>query len=343
MKQFRRDIWEDGEYTYAAAYGFTPNVRAFLHEPGEDGATEDSAMRDAMLVVPGGGYCMLAAHEGEPVAKAFYESGMNVFVLTYTTDITMSVPLKDQPLRDIARAIRVLRKNAAEYGIEGKKIAVCGFSAGAHVAGSVTVHWDVADTNPAYADVSARPDASLLCYPVITSGRFTHEYSMLALLGPNPTEEELAYYSLEKNVTKDTPPTFLWQTQTDTVVPVENSYLFAQALRENGVPFAHYVFPEGFHGLGLSKGFGHDGWTDGSYVMEQVNNAVAAVKAGRGVNVSERRVAELKAQFPDKREEPAPKDGDAKEEPAFTWKPDPTLTRDVGLWSDLAKVWFARL
>ena len=77
--------------------------------------------------------------------------------------------------------------------------------------------------------------------------------------------------------------------------------------------------------------------------MEQVNNAVAAVKAGRGVNVSERRVAELKAQFPDKREEPAPKDGDAKEEPAFTWKPDPTLTRDVGLWSDLAKVWFARL
>ena len=95
MKQFRRDIWEDGEYTYAAAYGFTPNVRAFLHEPGEDGATEDSAMRDAMLVVPGGGYCMLAAHEGEPVAKAFYESGMNVFVLTYTTDITMSVPDAD--------------------------------------------------------------------------------------------------------------------------------------------------------------------------------------------------------------------------------------------------------
>ena len=338
MKSFRKDLWEDGEYTYAAGYGFMPNVRAFLHE-------ENDEPRDAMLVVPGGGYCMLAAHEGEPVAKIFYENGMNVFVLTYTTDITFSVPLKDQPLKDVARAMRILRKNAAEYGIEGKKIAVCGFSAGAHVAGSVTVHWDVADTNPAYADVSARPDASLLCYPVITSGKFTHEYSMLALLGPNPAEEELEYYSLEKQVTRDTPPCFLWQTQTDSVVPVENSYFFAQALRENGVPFAHYVFPSGFHGLGVGKGFGYNGWTDGSYVMEQVNLAVAAVKAGKGVNVPQRRVEELKAQFPDKQEEPAPKaaDGDAKEEPAFEWKPDPTLTQDVGLWTDLAKVWFARL
>ena len=157
MKQFRKTIWEDGEYTYAAAYGFVPNVRGFLHE-------EDDTPRDAMLVVPGGGYCMLAAHEGEPVARAFYEQGMNVFVLTYTTDITMSVPLKDQPLRDIARAIRCLRANGEEFRIAGKKLAVCGFSAGGHVAGSVTVHWDdVAETNPAYAGYSARPDAALLC------------------------------------------------------------------------------------------------------------------------------------------------------------------------------------
>ena len=336
MKQFHETIWEDGEYTYAAAYGFVPNVRGFLHE-------EDDTARDAMLVVPGGGYCMLAAHEGEPVARTFYEQGMNVFVLTYTTDITMSVPLKDQPLRDIARAIRFLRKNAGEYRIAGKKLAVCGFSAGAHVVGSVTVHWDdVKEKNPKYVCYSARPDASILSYPVITAGPYTHEYSIQALLGTNPTEEEIEYYSLEKNVTQHTPPCLLWQTATDTVVPVENSYLFAQALRANGVTFAHYVFPSGFHGLGVGKGMGCPGWTDGSYVMEQVNNAVAAVKAGKGVNVSERRIAELKAQFPDNPEPPKPP-VDPDEKPAFEWKIDDTLSQDVGLWTELARVWFNRL
>ena len=328
MKSFRRDIWENGEYTYAAAYGFVPNVRAFLHE-------EDDVARDAMLVVPGGGYCMLAAHEGEPVAKAFYEQGMNVFVLTYTTDITFSVPLKKQPLCDIARAIRYLRANGEEFRIAGKKLAICGFSAGAHVAGSVTVHWDdVPEENPAYAAFSARPDVAILSYPVITTGEFTHESSIQALLGPNPTAEELEYYSLEKNVTKDTPPTMLWQTATDMLVPVENSYLFAQALRKNGVPFAHYVFPSGFHGLGAGKGFGWQGWTDGSYVMEQVNLAVAAVKAGKGVNVPERRVAELRAQFPDKKDD---------NPPAFEFRIDETLKDDVGVWTDLAKVFMNRL
>ena len=332
MKSFRRDIWEEGEYTYAAAYGFVPNIHAFLHE-------EDDTARDAMLVVPGGGYCMLAAHEGEPVAKIFYEQGMNVFVLTYTTDITMSVPLLDQPLRDIARAIRLIRACGAEYRVEGKKLAICGFSAGGHVCGSVTVHWDdVKEENPKYAGFSARPDASILSYPVITAGKYTHEYSIRTLLGTNPSEEEIDYYSLEKHVNRGTPPTFLWQTATDTVVPVENSYFFAEACRANGVPFAHYVFPSGFHGLGACKGFGYDGWTDGSYVMEQVDRAIAAVKAGKGVNVSDRRVAELKEQFPDP--EDLPKEGEA---PAFEFRFDETLKEDIGLWTELARVWFARL
>lgn len=328
MKSFRRDIWESGEYTYAAAYGFVPNVRAFLHE-------EDDAARDALLVAPGGGYCMLAGHEGEQVARAFYEQGMNVFVLTYTTDITFSVPLKKQPLCDIARAVRYLRANGEEFRIAGRKLVVCGSSAGGHVAGSVAVHWDdVPETNPSYAAFSARPDAAILSYPVITTGEFTHESSIGALLGPNPTEEELEYYSLEKNVTEDTPPTLLWQTATDMLVPVENSYLFALALRKKGVTFAHYVFPSGFHGLGACKGLDWQGFGDGSYVMEQVNLAVAAVKEGRGVNVSERRVAELRAQFPDKEDD---------DRPPFEFKFDETLKDDVGVWTDLAKVFINRL
>ena len=120
---------------------------------------------------------------------------------------------------------------------------------------------------------------------------------------------------------------------------MENSYFFAQACRAKGVPFAHFVFPSGFHGLGVGKGFDCPGWTDGSYVMEQVNNAVAAVKAGKGVNVSERRVAELKAQFPDKAPEPAEKEPT----PPFEFRPDVTLKDDVGMWTELARVWFARL
>jgi len=320
-------LWEDGEYTYAAAYGFVPNVRAYLHE-------EDEAARDAMLVVPGGGYCMLAAHEGEPVAKTFYEQGMNVFVLTYTTDITFSVPLGRQPLGDIARAIRLLRKNAEEFRIAGRKLVICGFSAGAHVCGTVTVHWDdIEDSNPAYAGISARPDAAILSYPVITTGPYTHESSVQALLGVAPSAAELAYFSLEKHVTKDTPPTFLWQTATDALVPVENSYLFAEALRQMGVPFAHYVFPSGMHGLGVCRWESGPAWSDGSFVMEQVERAVAAVKAGKGVGVSARRVEELRAQFPDHPEE-APK---------FEWKPDMTLREDVGLWTELARVWLAGL
>jgi len=108
MKAFRLDLWKPEEYDYAAAYGFMPNVHAFLHD-------EDDSVRKCMLVVPGGGYCMLAPHEGELVAMEYYRMGLNVFVLTYTNDITMCVPLKKQPMSDLSRAVRLVRKNAGEY------------------------------------------------------------------------------------------------------------------------------------------------------------------------------------------------------------------------------------
>ncbi len=176
MKNFGTEIWEEGEYKYEAAYGFTPNVFAYLHN--------DDEKRDCMLVVPGGGYCMVVPHEGELVAREFYNRGMNVFVLTYTTDITMSVPLKMQPLKDISRAVRFIRKDAAKYNIDGKKLCICGFSAGGHVCGSLAVHYmDVEDDNPKYSDISNRPDGVILSYPVITTGEYTHADSIKALLG----------------------------------------------------------------------------------------------------------------------------------------------------------------
>ena len=292
MKVFRENIWEASEYNYEASYGFIPNIHAYLHE--------DDEIRDCMLIVPGGGYCMVVPHEGELPAKTFYNQGMNVFVLTYTTDITMSVPLKKQPLEDVSRAVRFLRKNAGLYNITDKKLIICGFSAGAHVCGSLAVHYDdVEDKSEIYKDVSNRPDGVILSYPVITSGEYAHLYSFITLLGEGRTDEEMDYFSLDKHVTENTPPCFIWQTATDELVPVENSYLMAEALRKNKVPYAHYVFPSGFHGLSVATDEFFGEWTEGRYTFEQLEYAVKAVKAGKGINVSDRRKKELEEQFPD--------------------------------------------
>ena len=325
MNQFTKNIWEENEYNYRAAYGFIPKIHAYIHDDDEN--------RDCMLIAPGGGYCMCVPHEGVLPANEFYDKGMNVFVLTYTTDITTSIPLKKQPLNDIARAVRFIRKNASEYKTEGKKIIVCGFSAGAHVCGTLAVHFDdVEDSNPEYADISCRPDGAILAYPVITTGKYTHESSVWALIGQNAGEEEMNYFSLEKNVKSNTPPCFIWQTATDNLVPVENSYLFANALKEKDVMFAHYVFPEGFHGLSVpNKDFFTFNYED--YTMEQVKLAVAAVKRGEGIDVSDMRVEELKIQFADDKEDNPPEFPPNAE----------SLYKDVRYWPDLAMEWMKRI
>ena len=328
MKTFAEKIWEPGEYNYAAAYGFEPNIHGYLHD-------EDTALRDGIIIVPGGGYCMCVPAEAEIVAKTFYERGMNAFVLTYTTDITMSVPLKKQPLNDVARAVRFVRSRTSQYSLTNKLI-INGGSAGAHVCGSLAVHFDdVPDSNPKYKDLSARPDGVILNYPVITTGEFTHIYSVWALVGQNAPQSELDYFSLEKNVKSDTPPCFIWQTATDDLVPVENSYLFAKALKEKGVPFAHYVFPAGFHGLSIATEDFFSGNYGEPYTMEQVDRAVKAVKEGKGVNVSDQRRKELELQFSDD----APKPPTPPETPAQMAE----KFRDVAMWPDLAMVWILSL
>ncbi|MCR5279938.1 MAG: endo-1,4-beta-xylanase [Lachnospiraceae bacterium] len=324
MKRFRKDIWNEGEYDYAASYGFKPNIFAYLHN--------DDEKRDCMLVVPGGGYCMCTPHEGELAAMEFYNRGMNAFVLTYTTDITMSVPLKRQPMEDISRAVRFIRNNACEYNVDGKRLIVVGFSAGAHVCGSLAVHYDdITDPDPSLNRVSNRPDGVILSYPVITSGEFAHRDSFNALIGYEPSKEELEYFSLEKNVTENTPPCFIWQTEDDALVPVENSYLFAMALRQKKVSFAHYVFPKGVHGLSVANEDFFRGWTaDWDYTMEQTMRAAFAVKEGKGVNVSDKRKTELVEQFFGGNEFPA-------------MGIDMSLKEDAGHWTDLAFAWINRL
>lgn len=326
MNKFRLNIWEAEEYSYIAAYGFEPNIMAYLHD--------DDIVRDCMLVVPGGGYCMVVPSEAENVAKEFYARGMNAFVLTYTTDITMSVPLKDQPLKDISRAVRIIRRGAGNYHINPNKIVICGFSAGGHVCGILMTHFsDVKDSNPKYSEISNRPDAVILSYPVVTTGSFTHIYSVQALLGYKPTKEELYYYSVEKNVTADTPPCFIWQTATDDCVPVENSYLLAKSLKENSVPFAHFVFPNGGHGLSVATKDFFEGNHGEEYTFEQLHKAIDKVRNHTAVNVSKEREEELIIQF--SQEDNNTSSGNTDE---LVDK-----YRDVRMWPDLAMNWINNL
>lgn len=328
MKTFRLDLWKPEEYTYAAAYGFMPNVRAFLHD-------EDESVRKCMIVVPGGGYCMLAPHEGELVAMEYYRMGLNAFVLTYTNDITMCVPLKKQPMSDLSRAVRLIRKSAGEYHLDPARLLICGFSAGGHVCGSLCTHFeDVTDPDPELDAISNRPDAAIFGYPVITSGEYTHVYSMQALLGMDPSEEELEYFSVEKQVKENTPPCFLWQTVEDNLVPVENSYLFAKALKEKGVPYCQYVYPHGGHGLSTASMELFSGWHGGEYVQEQVWLALEHVKNDTAVNMNPRRKEELMQQFF------APKDSN-QAPPSFP-KPTTNPFADVNTWVELSRIWFER-
>ena len=283
MRKEKLTLWKPEEYTYPMAMGFIPNIMTYIHD-------EDTQIRPVMIVVPGGGYCVVSPTEAEIVALDFYEKGYNAFVLTYTTNLLMQIALGDQPMKDLSRAIRYVRKNADDFHADPDRVVVCGFSAGGHLCGSVCVHYkDVEDRDAEYQAYSNRPDAAILSYPVITTGQYTHQGSIMALLGVRydldanglvcaASEAELAYMSLEKQVTPDTPPCFIWQTAEDEAVPVENSYLFAQACKAQGVPFAHHVFSKGRHGLSLANEVWASGQFGEPYTMEQTMALVNAVR-----------------------------------------------------------------
>lgn len=269
----RHTLWQSGEYRYPMSGGFTPFLMSYLHD--------DGASHPGIVVVPGGAYCVVAPSEGGPVAEKFYEAGYNAFVLTYTVNPLGDTPLLFQPIKDLSRALRYVRRNGAEFYVDPDKLAICGFSAGGHLCASLCVHWpDISDPDPSYAPFSNRPDAAILSYPVITAGEKAHRGSFENLLGKDASPEALAYMSLENHVGAHTPPCFLWQTMEDGAVPVENSYLFAEACLKAQVPFAHHVFTKGQHGLALAN----EAWLRSDYgeifTMEQLVKLRDAAKAG---------------------------------------------------------------
>ncbi|MGI8387551.1 alpha/beta hydrolase [Robertmurraya sp. P23] len=265
MIQESYKLWKDDEYTYRVHGNFIPNIVSYIHD-------EDNELRPAMVIVPGGGYHFVSHSEGEIVAKEFYEKGYNSFVVTYTTTLSgEDIPLKFQPLKDLSKAVMYIRKRAEQFRIQPNQLTLCGFSAGGHLCGSLAVHYDAKELvhKGEYEGISNRPDAVILSYPVISSESHVHQGSFKALLGPDATIEELSYMSIEKHVKSDTPPSFIWHTATDEVVPVENSYLYANACKEARVPFEHHVFGNGNHGLSLANEDWATGNYGGEYTMEQ--------------------------------------------------------------------------
>ena len=219
----------------------------------------------AVVVCPGGGYGHLAmGHEGADIIRWLNSIGVAAFVVDYRhSGKGYSHPA---PLQDVQRAIRTVRSRADEFGIQSDHIGVMGFSAGGHLASTAGTHFDAGDpdaTDP-IAKLSCRPDFMILCYAVIAFGEdCTHYGSQYNLLGKDAPEELIRQFSNEKQVTENTPPTFLWHTDEDTVVPSENSVKFYLACREKGVPAEMHIFRKGRHGIGLAPGFeGNDQWPE---------------------------------------------------------------------------------
>lgn len=213
----------------------------------------------AMIICPGGGYGgLVTGPEGKGIAQWLNQHDITGLVLEYRLPKGRAAV----PLLDAQRAIRLARANAAEWKIDPKRLGIIGFSAGGHLASTAITHFDAGEgksTDPVHRQ-SSRPDFGVLVYPVISMGPLAHGGSRNNLLGPNPTPEALDLYSNEKQVTAQTPPTFLAHAFDDKLVTPENSRVFAAALKAKGVHHEYLELPNGGHGLNGYKGPSWDAW-----------------------------------------------------------------------------------
>lgn len=235
------------------------------HEPRGEGPPERAAERPTLtpflvpgadprplvVVCPGGGYGTRAEHEGTPIARWLNTIGLHAAVCAYRVR-----PYRyPSPQLDAARAIRSVRARADEWRVDPQRVGILGFSAGGHLAASLAVHHDAGDpeaVDPIEREPS-RPDAAMLCYPVISFKPWCHAGSRANLVAELGRQPELEHrLSLETQVTRHVPPVFMWHTADDAAVPVQNVLRFAEACARHAVPVALHVFPHGRHGLGLA-------------------------------------------------------------------------------------------
>lgn len=232
-------------YPFLGENGCDPTLTVYAQDMNPEINRKDKLL-PAILVCPGGGYSYVSAREAEPIAMKFLPWGFHIFVLTY------SVAPNHFPtqIRQAAAAMELIHANADAWGVDTNRIAIMGFSAGGHLA----CHYSNCYDDPAVREVfpDSKPvNACVLTYPVITADpKYRHGGSIINVSGHSePTPEDIEYFSLNNRVTPRTPPTFLWHTAADQLVPVINSLLYAQALAENKVSFAMRVYPRGAHGL----------------------------------------------------------------------------------------------
>ncbi len=217
-------------------------------------APQEKASGAAVVVYPGGGYGALALdHEGKQIAEWLNARGIAAFIVKYRLGPRYHHPIE---LGDAQRAIRTVRARAAEFRVAPDRIGIWGFSAGGHLASTAGTHFD--SGNPDAVDpidrASCHPDFMILCYPVVSfTTDYVHKGSRRNLLGDSPGPELMEYLSNEKQVTPQTPPTFLFHTDADKGVPAENSVLFYLALRKAGVPAELHIYEKGNHGVGLAQ------------------------------------------------------------------------------------------
>lgn len=234
----------------------TPDLTVYLPAP-------EKANGAAVLICPGGGYGVLAFdHEGNAIAKWLNDNGIAGIILKYRLPSDQIMIDKSVgPLQDAQEAMRILRRKAVEWKIDPKKVGVIGFSAGGHLASTISTHYaekvyEIKD------NTSARPDFSLLIYPVVSFDTLiTHRGSRNNLIGLKPGEEQVRRFSNELQITSDTPPAFLVHSADDIAVPAMNSIVYFKGLQKNNIPAELHIFQKGGHGYGLSP----DGGTESSW------------------------------------------------------------------------------
>lgn len=224
-------------------------ISAYIPENSEE--ININKKRETIIICPGGGYEFTSDREAEPIALKFVAQGFNAVVIRYSI-----APVRyPTALLELAETVRYVREKEKEWNVDTEKVIVCGFSAGGHLAGSLGVLWNN-EIIEKYLDIKneeVKPNAMILCYPVISSGEFAHKGSFDSLLGEKEAEISRENLSLEKLVSIETPKTFLWHTFDDGTVPVQNSLLFSNALASNKVQFELHIYPSGVHGLGLCE------------------------------------------------------------------------------------------
>ena len=223
------------------------SVTAWIHTQSDIDA--EQVKYPAIIICPGGGYFNVAPREAEPVAKPYFAAGYNTFILKYSTGDKAK---NFNPLCQLASTIAHIRKFADKLNTAKDRIAVCGFSAGGHLAASLgTLHNKPEFLKRFGRSEYIRPEAIILCYPVITSDEYAHEGSIQRVSGAEVGSDSYAWFGLDGHVDAHTPPMFLWHTAADTTVPVENSMKMCMALSRAKIPFEYHVFPEGRHGMSV--------------------------------------------------------------------------------------------